>query len=369
MKDDDLGDWMFIAAQTAGVDIKPVGCLYPELRKLLRESGPSIMRLTGQEEPRFLLLLRGSSRKVRLLGTNLDVHTLSVHKVHEALCGDIESPIATRIDSLLDQAGVSEARRAKSRSLMMKERLSRTMVGEGWLLRNPPGDRVWPLARSVNVPRHLFLFAASYTTQYLLWILSWWVIGKGVLAGRLDPGWLLAWGLCLLSQIPFLLWSSLYQSLVEMGVGGLLKQRLLQGALQLHPDEMRRDGAGHHLGRVLESEAVEKMVLSGGFVTLASSIELVGAAIVLSLGSGGVSHALLLVVWLGLTVLLGRRYLGQRRAWADARLGISHDLIEKMVGHRTRLAQQGPSGGTRPRTKSSNAISTPHPGSTGPPPS
>ena len=41
-------------------------------------------------------------------------------------------------------------------------------------------------------------------------------------------------------------------------------------------------------------------------------------------------------------VLLGRRFFLQRRRWTRDRLQISQDLVEKMIGHRTRLAQQQP---------------------------
>src|SRR6185437_6948613 len=33
-------------------------------------------------------------------------------------------------------------------------------------------------------------------------------------------------------------------------------------------------------------------------------------------------------------------HLRRRRAWTEARLGMTHDLVERMVGHRTRMAQQ-----------------------------
>jgi len=49
---------------------------------------------------------------------------------------------------------------------------------------------------------------------------------------------------------------------------------LLSGALRLEPDEIRREGAGQLLGRVIESEALESLALSGGFLSFISGIEL-----------------------------------------------------------------------------------------------
>jgi ATP-binding cassette subfamily B protein len=49
---------------------------------------------------------------------------------------------------------------------------------------------------------------------------------------------------------------------------------------------------------------------------------------------------MLLGAWVALAVAVARVYLGRRREWTGARLGMTNDLIERMVGHRTRLAQE-----------------------------
>ena len=49
-------------------------------------------------------------------------------------------------------------------------------------------------------------------------------------------------------------------------------------------------------------------------------------------------HALLLLVWVALALLIGWRYCWQRRHWTAERLTLTHDLVERLVGHRTRLA-------------------------------
>ena len=94
------------------------------------------------------------------------------------------------------------------------------------------------------------------------------------------------------------------------------------------------------LGRVMESEAVESLALSGGFLALVAAIELVMAAVVLGAGAGGGMHVLLLVCWVALTLVAAWRYFHDDQRWTQARLDMTHDLVERMVGHRTRLAQQ-----------------------------
>ena len=40
------------------------------------------------------------------------------------------------------------------------------------------------------------------------------------------------------------------------------------------------------------------------------------------------------------TLAIAWRYLRRNNVWTGARLGMTHELVEKMVGHRTRLAQE-----------------------------
>jgi ATP-binding cassette subfamily B protein len=197
--------------------------------------------------------------------------------------------------------------------------------------------------RQMRLPRHLFGLLGAYAAQYLCGILAWGLLGRGALQGRLDPAWLLAWGLLFVTVIPLRLWSTWVQGRLALGVGGLLKARLLAGALRLAPEEMRHQGAGQFFGRVLEAEAVEALALSGGLLGLLAGIEVAMAALVLGAGAGGGLQVGLLLGWLGVAGGLGWHALRQRRRWTAARLTMTHTLVERMVGHRTRLAQESPS--------------------------
>jgi len=69
---------------------------------------------------------------------------------------------------------------------------------------------------------------------------------------------------------------------LAIDAGALLKRRLLHGALRLEPEEIRHEGAGQLLGRVIEAQAIEALALSGGFLSLVAGLELAIAAVVLS---------------------------------------------------------------------------------------
>jgi ATP-binding cassette subfamily B protein len=141
-------------------------------------------------------------------------------------------------------------------------------------------------------------------------------------------------------MLPFRMLSTWSAGAFAVSAGELLKKRLLRGAMLLDPDELRSDGAGRHLSRVFESEAVETLALSGGLLSSAASIEILIALGIVTLGAGAILEGVLLSLVLLALGILTRRYFEERRSWTEKRLEMSHDLVEKMVGHRTRLAQE-----------------------------
>lgn len=196
--------------------------------------------------------------------------------------------------------------------------------------------------RDTALLRLAAVFALAYALDYALFVLSWWLLGRAVLFEPVDYRLLYAWAAALASMLPFRMLSTWSAGAVAVRAGELLKSRLLEGAMRLSPDELRGDGAGRHLARVLESEAVETLALTGGLLAAAASIEIVVALGIVTLGAGALLEGALLAGVLFLFGFLARRYFEERRLWTDARLEMSHDAVEKMVGHRTRLAQERP---------------------------
>src|SRR5205807_10386190 len=135
-------------------------------------------------------------------------------------------------------------------------------------------------------------------------LLGWWMIGRGALEGRLDRGWLVAWALVIFTQIPFAALTTWSQGLVSVDLGALVKQRLIAGALELAPEEVRNAGAGELLGRVLEAEAVESLALNAGFAGLVALLEITVAGFVLAMGASSVMMVLLLAAWIAVTLAI-----------------------------------------------------------------
>jgi len=335
-----FGQWVHSTAASLGIEAEPSDTRYAQLESHLRTAGPALIRLPSKENPRFIALLDGSRGSVSILAPDLAVHRVSISVLAAALCREIEAPMVAEIDSLLEQAEVGKRHRARARKAILRERLSSFYMGQCWILRTRPGSNFWRQLRTARLPRRLVSLAGAHFLEYFLWIVAWWLVGRAALDGRLDRGWMVAWALLLLTLVPLRLVATWLQGVIAIGAGGLLKLRLLAGALRFEPEELRHQGAGHLLGRVIESEAVESLALSGGFLALVALIELAMASAVLGAGAGGGLHVALLGAWVALAFVGGWRYFRDDRRWTVARLAMTHDLVERMVGHRTRLAQQ-----------------------------
>jgi ATP-binding cassette subfamily B protein len=246
------------------------------------------------------------------------------------------------VEGLLDAAEVPARRRPRAREVILRQRLGGARLDAGWRLRLSPGAPFGQQARRAGLPGYLALLVGVHLAQYLLWLLSWWVIGRGALQGQLEPGWLIVWAALLLGLAPGRMLAAWAQGRLALGLGGLLKRRLLFGALRLEPEEVRHAGAGRFLGQVIESESLETLALEGGFLGLLAAVELALAGAVLAAGPGGAPHALLLLAWTALVAWLAWRYARSRRRWTRTRLDMTYDLVERLVGHRTRLAQEAP---------------------------
>jgi ATP-binding cassette subfamily B protein len=338
--DEALGSWISSNADRLNLEVQPVFASYAELEQVVHAIGPGVIRIRYGNDVRFLVLLASGWRRAVLIDPGLRKRKVSTKIICSTIREPLERSLTPQLDRLLEKVGVAQHRRHKARSVILRERLSAIPISGFWPLRLPPGVGFLRQLRRAGVLRNTAVLAGAHAVQYALSLLAWFVIGGAALKGRLDYSTLLAWTMLLLTTIPLRLLTTWKQGVSAIRAGGLLKQRLLYGALRLDPDQIRHQGAGQLLGRIIETDAVETMALNGGFHGLLALIELTMAAAVLSMGSGGWLHAGLLVLWTGVALLIGWTYVGKRRRWMEQRMSITNDLVESMVGHRTRLAQE-----------------------------
>lgn len=338
-----LGVWIEEASRSSGLDAETLTVRYSELPARLRRLGPTVWPLAQTPTSRFLVTLPGSHRHLWVLTPDRRQERASVEVVRQAVCNEIESREGPRVDRLLEQTAVPESRRARARRALMDSRLSFTPLAGAWTFSLPAGAAPRLHARIGGWPAALAVILGAHSAQYLLGIASWWLLGRALLGGRLDAGWLQAWALVLLTTVPFVALARLSEANLALSFSTFMRRRLLAGILKLAPEEVRSRGVGQLLGQVIESQAFESLALTGGLSTLIAAAELIVGSWVLRHGAGGLAHVLLLVMWLVLTGVVVARWLVRRREWSTDRLSLTHDLIEKMSGYRTRLVQQHPS--------------------------
>jgi ATP-binding cassette subfamily B protein len=335
-----LGRWIEAAAAWLGMEAEPATIACSALARELCKCAPAIVRVPASSPPQFLLVRGGSRGRVSLIAPDLDTRRFPGSDVATFLRAGTDADIAPQIDAILEGMPLAVARRERVRKALWNERLRGEEFEGVWMLRPGPASSFARSVKHAGLYRHLVALAAAHAAEYVCWILAWWLVGLGAMQGRIDRGWLVAWVLLLVTVVPLRLAATWLQGTIAIAGGAILKQRLLLGGLKMEPDEIGREGAGHLLGRVMESEAVESLALSGGFLALVSLIELLFAALVLSAGAGGAFTVAALVIWTALIVWLAWRYTTCNRSWAAARLRLTHDLVERMIGHRTRAVQE-----------------------------
>jgi ATP-binding cassette subfamily B protein len=341
-KQHEIDRWLDWAGPQLGIEVEPLEAAGAELMALLRGAGPALLRYPHAGQLHVLLLLKADTRCARLIGPDRKIRKCSLDALRSALTADVEGPLLADVETLLRQARLRKRARLRVKSALMQERIAARRFDGCWMLRLPPTSRFRAQLSRARLPRRLIVMVAVFAGLYSLEAAGWALIGRGALGGRLDAGWFIAWALLLLSTVPLRLWGNWLQGLFAIDLGALLKQRLLAGVLKMDMDDIRRQGAGHLLGKVIESQALDALALNGGFAVLMAAIELCLAAWVLALGAGGLSHVALLLIWLAGTALICGWYYQRLRRWTHTRLDLTHDLVERMVGHRTRLAQEAP---------------------------
>jgi ATP-binding cassette subfamily B protein len=274
-----------------------------------------------------------------VLGPDRRERTVSADDLTRAVIGPLEASAGAEVDRLLART-VTPRRRARARAALLAKQLAGRRFSACWLLRARPGDSLLLQARRAGLHRDVLLMIAAHAAELVLMLASWWAVARGALAGRYDKGWLIAWIILLVTVVPFRLASAWSSSRLAIRAGTILKSRILVGALRLHPNEIRHQGAGQLLGRVLELSALESLALGGGLASVVAVVEIAVGALLLASGTGGAVHVVLFLAFFLATLTIGHRYYAEQRYWTDVRLGMTHDLVERMVGHRTRIAQE-----------------------------
>ncbi len=337
---DMLSSWMGRAADALGIEAEQVEATYDRVEELVSRAAPALFYVPLDNGPHYVAVVAGRRNSLRVLGPDSRLHKLAPADLCEAVREALETPHLAEVEALVDRAGIRGRHRAVAAAGVLRQRLAHARLLGCWLLRPGSEAPIMRHVRQAKIPGQFGGLIGSHAAQHVLWILSWWLLGVGALSGRFDKGWLYAWALILMAVVLIRAYGLWAQGRLAIGFGAILKQRLLHGALRFDTDSARRTGSGQLLGRVIESEAVEMLALGGGLLGVMAVVEVAAAIWVLAIGPGRGLIVALYCIWL-LVVLGGSvQFYRRRRRWTDARLSLTHDLVERMTGHRTRLVQE-----------------------------
>ena len=322
-------------------DLTPEGAASPRVRRM----APAFLHVQGDEADAsapggLLAVLAWAADHVRVLlpdGVEARLPPAAVAGVVRAAA---EKQVAPGLDRVVARAGLSSARASEVRRALIGEALAGTVVAEGWRVRAPVGSFAASL-RDAGVARRLALTAVAYGAPLALLVVAWWMVGVRA-TGRPGAAGLVAWVGVLAAFVAARFVASWSAGRLAIDGGRLLRARLMDGLLALDPEPLRAEGIGQLLGRVMETEAIESLALGGGLLAVAGLFELTTGAVVLALGARGSVELAFLSLALVVGLALARRFWRQLGRWSALRLGLTHDLVERMAGHRTLVAQQPP---------------------------
>ncbi len=330
--------WLDSVAGALDVEVEAVAETAPQAERMLRHGSPLILRMPSGGQGRLLLVIGSRRRRVAVLTLNGHRHWVEITKICAELFPDRTAALPSGFVDAMRQAGASSERIQRAARAVANE--AQVGVAYAWQVRTPVHRAFSSQLLAEGLPLWLAGYLLLQLAETLCWIASWWIIGAWALRGGDDPATLLPWAILLLCIVPLRMLSSAVSGHVARNFGVRIKQTLMIGALRISPDLLRVYGVGRLMGLVLESESLEIRAIKGALFVVQAVVELSVAVVILAYGVGGIGHPLSLLVWSGLTAVIAWRYLRTRITWAQSRLRLSEDLIEKMVGYRTRLAQQ-----------------------------
>lgn len=336
----DVGHWLESAGRRIGVEANAVCSEFPGVRELLNSCAPAILRIKTDELDGWLVIVGRKRGRLRIVRPDLTTILLDTETIERAVQSDVATLHGGVVDALLKDIELSDRRRQSARAALLHERLGKTSIGGCWLLRTPGH-------REVCWGRWLTFLIGSHLIEHSCWIASWSVLGWMTFSGRLEPGLLVAWAMLLACIIPFRLLSSAAGGFLALEFNASLRRHLLKGTLQLDPDELRSLGTGGFIGRAFEVDALQQLALAGGLQSLLSVVEIVSAFVILGPIAGQWLLALLLLLVVTVVLAQATGYFRSCSRWTAERISLTGQLVERLVGHRTTLAQEPETHGHR----------------------
>lgn len=330
-----LGSSVPFAARQLGLETRTVRIPHDPLVDGLGAAAPALLRVDRGAEVALVGVVRRRGGRLAVVGRDGGLVEIDG--------AELRAWIAP--PSAVGGVVVPTGRDTASRLLALAEPVSAGPEPGGselWEVRASPGAPLWRQAVGAGLHRAAAALVALHVVRLGLVGGSWWILGSGAVHGDLDGALLAGWALVLGTGVAVTAVLDAVQGHLLLEVNVRYRRKILYGATKVSPNVPRAIGAGALLGRVFEAEAVDTLAVSAGIAAVTSAADLAfTAALFLAIpGAGGLS--VLLVGWLALVVAGGGWLFGRQRAWTLDRIAMSEQVVESVLGRRTRLAQLGP---------------------------
>ncbi len=311
----------------------------PTLSARARRETPAILRV-GDGAGALIGIVGYEGTRARLVVPGGATVEREAAELSAFLRAPVEAVVRAGVDAAVAQAGFAGARGEPVRSALLAATLAGERMAEGTRL-GPAQPSIGAALRAAGIGRRLAAALGGYLGQLALLVALWGTVGaRAVAAVDVGGGW--SWIVLVGLLAGVRLASSYAAGRLAIDAGAVLRERILHGLLRLDTEPLRVAGIGQLMGRVADVEAVESLALGGGLSAAVGMFELATGLCVLALGAAPGGQLAFAAGWGLVAVALAvpvERALG---AWSAERLGLTHDLVERMVGQRTLVAQEPP---------------------------
>ena len=158
----DLNDALTGTAGRLALEAQAVHSSCADVEQLLRSAGPAAIRI-GPDE--LLMLVRSRGRRVTVVRPDHRIVSVNRAAIADRLIAQEQAPLAAETERLVDDIGVSPARRPRIVRALLADRLRSRRVEAGWLIRLPAGSSFRSQLAANGTRRRAILMAASHFAQ------------------------------------------------------------------------------------------------------------------------------------------------------------------------------------------------------------
>ncbi|TXT17976.1 MAG: hypothetical protein FD138_4499, partial [Planctomycetota bacterium] len=174
----DMPTWLDAAATRIGLEANSVSAGYADVTNMLRQCGPAIVTLVGwtpsSDRPSrvpstgawdrpdvgvrttVLVVLSASRTHLRVVAPDLSIRSVLIDDVREALCREVERPVAAEIETLIHDVGLHGRAAQRATSALRQQRLADAQIGGVWMLRAPGhGEVRWSRWLTLLIGSHV----------------------------------------------------------------------------------------------------------------------------------------------------------------------------------------------------------------------